>query len=158
MVVIAVTGCVGSGKTTLSKKLSKDLKLKYVDVNKVINDYGLRKEYDKEKKCWVVDIPKLNKALMRVVKKEAGVVVDSHLSHYLPKSVVSLCIVVRCELKVLKKRLKGRKYPVDKVKENLECEVFDICTSEALHNKHNVLVVSGERDLDSEVEEWIKKV
>ena len=36
MKVICVSGSVGSGKTTLSKKLAKSLKFEYVDVTKEI--------------------------------------------------------------------------------------------------------------------------
>tara|TARA_Y100000310_G_scaffold203871_1_gene204128 strand:- start:5619 stop:6095 length:477 start_codon:yes stop_codon:yes gene_type:complete len=157
MSVIVVTGCVGVGKSTLSKKLGKALDFKYVDIHKVLRNYKLKEEFDRDKRCWIVDVKKLNKALKEIISKEKNLVIDGHLSHYLPKSSVSLCIVVRCSLKELKRRLKERKYSVSKVKDNLECEVFDVCTTEALSNKHNILVVSGERDLDDRVLEWIKK-
>ena len=41
MKIIAVTGAVGTGKTTLAKKLSKLLKFKYIDVDDVIKKYKL---------------------------------------------------------------------------------------------------------------------
>ena len=155
MSVVVVTGCVGTGKSTLSKHLAKNLNFKYLDIHKVLAKYKLKEEFDKERKCWVVNVTKLRSALSKEVKGK-NVVVDGHLSHYLKK--VDLCIVVRCSLKKLKGRLKNRKYSVSKVKENLECEAFDVCTVEALGFGHNVLVVSGEKDLDGEVLEWIKRV
>ena len=38
---IIITGSVGSGKTTLSKKISKYLDLDYIDVNNIIKNYDL---------------------------------------------------------------------------------------------------------------------
>lgn len=48
--IIIVTGSVGTGKTTLAKKLAKKYKAKYLDVNKVIEEYKLSEGYDKKKK------------------------------------------------------------------------------------------------------------
>ena len=67
--------------------------------------------------------------------------IDSHLSHYLPPKYVSLCIVTKCELKNLEKRLKKRGYVQTKIRENLDCEIFDICLNEAKENKHKIKIV-----------------
>ena len=77
-----------------------------------------------------------------------GLVIDSHLSHYLPKKYVDLCIVVKCELKELERRLKKKKYSKDKVKENLDAEIFDVCLSEARENKHKILVVDTTKSIN----------
>ena len=51
METIVVTGSVGSGKTTVSKKLARKLKLSYVDVNRLITKEKLDSGYDKKRKC-----------------------------------------------------------------------------------------------------------
>ena len=110
MTAIIVTGSVGSGKTTLAKKLSKNTKSKYIDVNKIIKENKLNEKYDKKRKCYVVDIKKLNKILIKLIKdSDKNLVIDSHMSHYLPQKHVSGCIVTKCSLKTLEKRLKKRK-------------------------------------------------
>ncbi len=142
MKAIIVTGSVGSGKTTLSKKLAKKLKFKYIDVNKIIKKYNLSESYDKKRKCKVVDVKKLNLILIDLIKKsKKGLIIDSHMSHYLPKKYVDLCIVAKCEIKELSKRLKKRKYDQNKVKENVECEIFDICLNEARKAKHKIIII-----------------
>jgi len=146
MKTIIVTGSVGTGKTTLAKKLSKKLNYRYINVNKIIREYNLSESYDKKRKCKIIDIKKLNKALtdkINVFKKssEKGAIIDSHLSHYLPKKCVDLCIVTKCSLKELNKRLKKRKYNKNKIKENLQCEIFDICLNEAKKAKHQIIVI-----------------
>ncbi len=154
MVVIAVSGCVGSGKTTLAKKLSSLLSFSYVNLSTL---RSLHKEYDKKKKCWVVDIKELRKVVKGLINKEKDLIIDGHLSHYLNKRDVDLCILVRCDLKELQKRLKKRGYSVKKIKENLECEAFDLCTVEALEQGHIPLVIRGDHSFSLETLDWIKK-
>jgi len=137
--IIAVSGSVGTGKTTLSKKLAKKLGYKYVDVSAIIRKHRLSEGYDKVKKCEIVDVKKLNKVIMKEIKDKA--VIDSHLSHYLPKKYVDLVIITKCNLKALEKRLQKKKYDKKKIKENLEVEIFDVCLNEAKDAGHKVLVV-----------------
>ena len=176
MRIIIVTGTPGTGKTTLSKKLAKKLNFHYLDVNNAIKKYDISEGYDRKRKTKIVDIKKLNKALIKeinnynkktfnkyneklnsnknnkkIVKNiKNGVIIDSHLSHYLPKRYVDLCVVTKCNLKELKNRLKKKKYSKDKVKENLDAEIFDICFNEAKENKHKILVVDTTKSINTE--------
>lgn len=75
-------------------------------------------------------------------KKFSGIIIDSHLSHYLPRKYVDLCIVTKCGVGELDKRLKRKKFNKSKIRENLQAEIFDICHNEALERRHNVLVVN----------------
>ena len=143
MEVIIVSGTPGTGKTTVARKLAKDKGFLYVDVNKVIEKDKLSEGYDEEKDTKIIDTKKLNKALVKIIKKskEKGLVIDSHLSHYLPKRYVDKCIITKCSLKELKKRLEKRGYLKEKVRENLDAEIFDTCRIEALEAGHEVEVV-----------------
>jgi adenylate kinase len=144
MKVICVTGTPGTGKTTLAKKLAKLKTYEYIDVNKVIESSGLKESYDKKKKCSVIDVKKLNKVLIKLIKsfKGKGIVIDSHLSHYLSSKYVDLCVVTKCSnLKKLESRLKKRGYIKSKIRENLDCEIFDVCLNEAHELKHKIKVV-----------------
>jgi adenylate kinase len=165
MKVIIVTGSVGTGKTTLSRKLAKKLNLEYIDVSKLIDTEHISSGYDKKRKCKIIDIKKLNKLLIKlinkckklIIKKTKGIVIDSHFSHYLPKRYVDLCIVVKCDLKVIEKRLKKRKYNKDKIKENIECEIFDVCLDEAKRKKHKIVVINTTKGINiSEISKKVK--
>lgn len=154
MKIIIVTGSVGTGKTFLSKKLSNKLGYPVLDVNRFIKDKKLTEGYDKKKKCYIVNTKKLNKEIIKELKKveknnPKGIIIDSHLSHYLPSKYVDLCIVTKCNLKTLKKRLKKKNYSKAKIRENLDCEIFDVCYNGALENKHKVLVVNTDKKIDS---------
>lgn len=141
MKVIIVTGTPGTGKTLIAKKIAKIMNYKYLDVTKLIKKNKIFDDFDKKRKCYVIDTKKLNKFLISLIKKSKdNLVIDSHLSHFLPKKYVNLCIVTKCELKILKKRLQKRKYSKEKIKENLQSEIFDICLNEAKENKHKIII------------------
>ncbi len=138
---LIITGNPGTGKTYLAKKLAKLLNLKYIDVKSIIEKKKIYDSYDKKMRCYVVPIPKLKSALKPILKQD-NIIIDSHLSHYLDPKDIDLCIVKRCpDLKKLKRRLEKRKYSKAKVRENLDCEIFDICLNEAKENKHNIIAV-----------------
>ena len=105
----------------LSRKLAGKLNFHYIDANNIVRKYKISEGYDKKRKTKLVDANKLNKALIREIssiknankktgkktKKKRniknGIIIDSHLSHYLPKKYVDLCIVTKCNLKILQK-------------------------------------------------------
>ncbi|MBS3134904.1 adenylate kinase family protein [Candidatus Woesearchaeota archaeon] len=139
--VIIVTGCPATGKTIIARKIAEKKKLRYIDVNQLIKDNKLYSYYSRKDMSYVVDVKKLNRFLIKLIKKDKDVVLDSHLSHYLPNKYVDECIVTKCSLKELKKRLEKRKYPNKKIRDNLDCEIFDVCHIEALENKHKVRII-----------------
>ena len=148
---IIVTGTPGTGKTTVAIRLAKLLGHNYVDVNNIIKKEKLNSGYDRKKKCKVVDEKKLSKILVKMIKKsEDGLVIDSHMSHYLPTDVVDVCVVTKCNLKLLKRRLKRRKYGEEKIRDNLDCEIFDVCLNEAKETGHNIVVTETDKKIDYE--------
>jgi adenylate kinase len=147
MPVIIVTGTPGTGKTTVAKQVSKALKLKYIDVNMLIKEKNLATGYDKKRGCAIIDDKKLKIELMALAKSK-NAVIDSHMSHLLPAKYANLCIVTKCSLKVLKKRLQRRKYSTAKVRENLDAEIFDNCLVEARENDHKILIIDTTKKSD----------
>ncbi len=142
MKVIIVTGTPCTGKTTLAKKLAKRLRARYVDVNRLVAKHKLHEGYDRRRKTRIVDTKKLNRFLVRVIKgSRQDLVIDSHLSQYLPRKYVDVCIVTRCDIKTLEKRLKKRGYSKAKVQENIDAELFAVCYNDAISRGHKVKVV-----------------
>ena len=150
MKVICITGTPGTGKTALAKQLAKKLNFFYLDVNRLISEKKISEGYDSKRKSKIIDVKKLNKSIIKKLnelKKQniEGVIIDSHLSHYLPKKYVSRCIVAKCDIKILNLRLKKRKYSKSKIKENLEAEIFGICHEEAKEMKHKILLIDSSK-------------
>lgn len=143
--VIIVTGTPSTGKTTLAKRIEKQYRLTRLDVNAIIKNSKLRDGYDQKNKCWIVDEARFAVALEKIVrekrKKKEKIVIDSHLSHCLNPQLVDLCLVTRCDLDELYRRLKRKQYPKNKIEENMECEIMEVCLQEAYDKKHTLIVV-----------------
>ncbi|MBI2134196.1 adenylate kinase family protein [Candidatus Woesearchaeota archaeon] len=141
--VISVTGTPGTGKTSLSMELSKLMGYLYIDP---FHFFGKKVTigYDNIRRTLIVDEQKMADQLTKLIPsiKEPGVVIDSHMSHFLPIKLVTLCIVTRCDLKILKKRLEAKGYSARKVRENLDAEIFDSCLIEAAEAGHKMLVLN----------------
>ena len=58
-------------------------------------------------------------------------------------------------MKELEKRLKRKKYPRNKIRENLDCEIFDICLNEAKERKHKMAIIDTTKKVNTK--EIIKK-
>ena len=127
-----------------TKKLNKALIKEIKDCNK--KSFNIKKINKTEKSTKTQKSIKNNKNSKPITK--SGIIIDSHMSHYLPKKHVDLCIVTKCSLKPLKKRLKKKKYNKNKIRENLDAEIFDICLNEARENKHPILIVDTTKGIN----------
>lgn len=143
MKAIVVSGSVGTGKTFVAKKLAKKYNLVYFDINDFIKRYKLYDYYDKKRETYVVDTEMLIPMLVKAIKdlKKFTIIFDGHFSHYIPDKYVKLCIICKCNLKVLEKRLEKRRYSKTKVRENLDVEIFDVILNEAKEMKHKIKIV-----------------
>lgn len=148
MEIIIVTGSVCTGKTTYAKSLAQEKGYTYIDVNRIIEENKIQvdAEYNAEDRCYEVDTDKLNQILIGRIEqareKDESLVIDSHLSHYLPPEYADRCIVMRCpDLKELRRRLEERGYPQKKVEENLEAEIMESCLQDAVAFGHEVEIV-----------------
>jgi len=147
--LIIITGTPATGKSTLAKILVKQLNYEHLDLHQYYKQ--LATQYNKKKQCYDLNqkkVLKLVREKLTSTKKE-GIIIDSHISHHLPKSLVNLCIVLTCSnLKELEKRLKNRKYSKQKIRENLDAEIFQICLTQAQENGHNLIVIDTSTKID----------
>jgi adenylate kinase len=154
--VIIISGTPATGKTTLAKHLCLRYGFVRLDVSRLVK--RISEGYDKKRKCEIVDTTRFVQGVLRMIAKAKAKnqVIDSHLSHYLPPESVELCIITKCDLLVLKKRLDAR-YDSAKVRENLDAEIFDLCYNEAKEFGHKVAVVDTTKGIpEAQVEKIMK--
>jgi len=137
--------------TTPWEKLANELNMLYFDVHKHIKTNKLYESYDRSKRSCIVDTDALVANLLAIISKDESVIIDSHMSHFLPKTSVDLCIICNCELKILKNRLEKRKYTKNKVRENLDSEIFEVCKTEALKQQHKIFEIDCSKRISSDV-------
>jgi len=152
---IGISGTPGTGKTTISKKLAKALNFEYLDVKQLILEKHVSEGYDAKKDCEIIDIKKLQKEIENYLKEKeiVNVIIDSHLSHELKE--LDLIIITKCELKELEKRLIERNYSKEKIRENLDSEIFEVCLTDAKENYEKVIIFDGVKET---IEELIRKI
>ena len=122
---IALTGTPGVGKTTVGA-LAAQRGWRVVDVKQWAHDAGAVVAHDAIDAADVIDVAKL----VRLARAEKGdVVYEGHLSHQLP---VDVAWVLRCDPRILERRLRARGYSDAKIAENLEAEALDLILQEAL--------------------------
>ena len=97
---VIVSGSVGTGKTTFAMQLAHKLRGMYLGINELIEEYKLSDGYDRKRKSRIVDVDKLNRLLIEMIQKsKKTLVIDGHLSHFLPKKYVEKCYILKCDLK-----------------------------------------------------------
>ena len=78
------------------------------------------------------------------------------MSYFIDPKYVELAICMKADIKILNQRLKERGYSKQKIQENLECEIFDVCYEEAKEIGHKLFVINTTDEPNYEI--LIKKI
>lgn len=132
--IIAVTGTPGVGKTTVSKLLSERLGYEYISIREFAVEKGIGEKAGDEIE---IDVDELAEKMVEEFKGK-NVVIDGHLSHFVPSDVV---VVLRAHPRLVAERLKDRGYSRKKLAENVEAELIDVILVEALEENERVIEV-----------------
>lgn len=151
---LLVTGTPCVGKTTLATRLSQLLDCPLVRVNDLVDEIGCYKIEEKEG-AKIVDLRvlqrRLKKLLEKVATRKENVVVEGHLlcDVRLPCEKI---LVLRCDPRVLEKRMKKRRWRKEKISENVLAEILDYCliNSEQNYGAKKVLQVNFTKPLAAE--------
>jgi adenylate kinase len=132
--IIVVTGTPGVGKSTISKLLALRLSAVHID----LSEFALREEltlgWDEERETAIADIERLKTLLEERASSSARpLVVEGHYaSDIVPPDKATFIFVLRKDPWRLKGELESRGYSREKVMENVEAEVLDVCLAEAV--------------------------
>lgn len=131
--IIAISGSVGSGKTTIAKELSEKLNYKLINLNELAKEYKI--EDIKELQTFDFDLDKLLDDLeLKLKNKEFGsdVVLEGHFAHFINPEFIDKLLIIGRELNHLKNTYSERGYNEQKIADNLEVESFNLCFYEAV--------------------------
>lgn len=147
--IVTVTGTPGVGKTRLSKMLSREYDLKYIDFEGLLIKNGLYKEYDEEVNSYVIDIDKARVFLESVDLNNS--ILDGHnvLLVY-PCYKVDKVILLRCSPYILLERLLSKGFNKRKILENVQSEILDVIASDVYSScdLNKVLEVDVSKGID----------
>merc|ERR1712107_274283 len=125
-----VTGTPGVGKSTFSQALCESSGLRHIELGQKIKEDRLFREWDDEMDCSIFDEDLVCDALEPLLE-DGGCVVDFHSPDFFPEGWFDLVVVLRAETNTLYGRLQGRHYKEEKIRENIEAEIFQVCLDEA---------------------------
>ncbi len=149
---VIITGTPGTGKTTLSKLLSKE-GYSFIEVGKLVKEERLYDYFDEETDSYVVNDDLLNARLIKLIEENSSsnpLILDGHVVE-LPPSYIASCIVLRTSIGLLRQRLIDRSYNAAKIEENIEAEIMEVILTDML-NLYGPEIVSTVRS-DVSIEE-----
>jgi len=134
MKLVIISGTPGTGKTTVSNKISELMEVKVITLNELAISEGLIHDFDKKRETNIVDIDKLVSHVLKLIEelKKKGIkslIIESHFSDIIPNSMINYAIVLRCEPDVLRDRLEKRGYNKNKIAENIQAEILGNCAN-----------------------------
>lgn len=153
--IIAISGSVGSGKTSISNKLQEKLNFKIIHLNDIAKEFKLKEI--KKLKTFDFDLDKLinfvEKIIIRNNKKKENLILESHFAHFLNPKLVDFLFIISRNQKELLKEYKKRDYNKEKISDNLEVENFNLCFLEATENgfkeKKDLFLIENKNLIDS---------
>ncbi|XP_006762446.1 PREDICTED: adenylate kinase isoenzyme 6 isoform X1 [Myotis davidii] len=152
-----LTGTPGVGKTTLGKELAARSGLKYVNVGDLAREGQLYDGYDEEYDCPILDEDRVVDELENQMS-EGGVIIDYHGCDFFPERWFHIVVVLKTENSILYKRLETRGYNEKKLKDNVQCEIFQILYEEALASYSEDIVHQLPSDKPEDLENNIDQI
>ncbi|KAK7757262.1 factor activating pos9 [Diatrype stigma] len=154
---IIVTGTPGVGKTTHCEALADRTGLRHLSVNQIVKEKGCHEGWDEQFLSWIVDEDKL----LDAIEPDAlagGCIIDWHACDLFPESWIDLVVVLRADSATLYDRLAARKYPEEKLQENLDSEIMEVLLQEARDSYDAEMVVELASNSADEMESNVDRI
>ncbi len=148
--VFLITGTPSVGKTSIALALTGKIDSLYLNLSCLALSFDLSKGFDIERKTTIINEKKMREKILELIDStnKTTILVDGHYAaSVVPKEKVTKAFVFRRNPIELKKLMVKRKFEGNKLWENLESEILDVCLIETLseleENKVCELDISG---------------
>ena len=137
--VIVITGTPGVGKTASAKALTSRLNATYIGINELVIDENLVAELDEDRGTVVADMARLSERVDELLDHaDRDQVIEGHYAHDVVRTGRATHVfVLRRHPDELRTILANRGYNEDKIHENVNSEILDVCLTEAIA-RHDV--------------------
>lgn len=95
---------------------------------------------------------------LETVLKGGGNIVEYHSCDFFPERWFNAVYVVQCDNTILYDRLQERGYNETKIKENIECEIFEIVLNEAKESYHEDIVFALRGETEANFNDSIQQI
>ncbi|EMR61479.1 putative pos9-activating factor fap7 protein [Eutypa lata UCREL1] len=154
---IIITGTPGVGKTTHCEALAERTGLRHLSVNQIVKEKECHEGWDEKFMSWIVDEDKL----LDAIEPDAlagGCIIDWHACDLFPARWIDLVVVLRVDSTTLYDRLAARKYPEEKLQENLDSEIMEVLLQEARDSYVPEIVVELTSNSTDEMESNVDRI
>ena len=161
--IIAVSGSVGVGKTSVSQYLAEQFDAEYFSLNDYAQNYKLEEVPQIQTFDFDIDslLKDVEKQLREYRDNNKSIIVESHFAHLINPELVDIVIIINRDLGALKQEYKQRGYNEQKIKDNLEVESFDLCFFEAEeegYSPNQFIKIENDEDIEELQRRLVKKI
>jgi adenylate kinase len=150
---ILITGTPGAGKTSLASQIAEMTGMNLINIGDLVKEKGLHDGWDEEFQCYTLNEDKLCDELEPILGAETGGnIVDFHTASFFPVRWFHLVLVLRASTSTLYTRLEKRGYAQNKIDENMEAEILQVCLDEARDGWNEEQVVELQSDTLDDME------
>ncbi|SOV73637.1 adenylate kinase-like protein 1 [Plasmodium sp. gorilla clade G3] len=152
---IIITGVPGSGKSTLCEELKEiinkelrkrndmeGIKMTHLNLSNIIKEERLYKEFDDELDASIYSEDLLNEYLKKYKLEKGGYIIDFHDINFIKDiDIIDKIFLLTIQTNYLYERLEKRNYTKEKIKNNIECEIFQVIKEDILDHFPNTSVL-----------------
>lgn len=138
IMIIALTGTPGTGKTAIAKALSKAIEIDAVSLNDLAEKKNLYSGFDKERDCKVVDLKAIGLEIEKYSSVGKNLIIESHYSQEYPSDILFL---LRANPSELIARGKEKGWHGKKTDENIQAEIMEEVKNDSRKLKRNIIEV-----------------
>ncbi|WUR04129.1 adenylate kinase isoenzyme 6-like protein [Vairimorpha necatrix] len=123
---ILITGTPGAGKSTLSNEISHLYNIPHIDISKYIKENKLYDSKDHKLDTLIFDKDNVRNHLLEYLQDKESFIIDTHSPLLVDFIKFDFTFLVKVSTEVLYTRLRQRGYSKMKIKENINCEIFEV--------------------------------